>query len=274
MNKKRPVIGLIGFGIVGRAIQHGFAQVTDFRIYDINPNISENTFEETIKDSDYIFICVPTQMKKDGEADISIVEKVLIDSIPYARFKEKILIIKSTIPPGTTRKFIEKYRELRIVFNPEFLTARNYKLDFINTSRIILAGNLRDMESVEGLYRLKFPHTPIIFTDTTTAEMAKYTANTFFCSKLAFFNEIYDICEELGISYDEVMKMVLLDGRIGNSHYSIPGYDGDRGFGGTCFPKDLNALIYESKRLGVHPIIMNAIWEKNLKVRKKYDWII
>lgn len=269
----KPTIGIIGFGVVGKAIQHGFSEVADFRIYDKNPLISENSLKDTVTDSDFIFICVPTPMDREtGKCDTSIVEEVIYSCIPYARFKKKIIIIKSTIPPGTTKKLIQELRELRIVFNPEFLTERLAKLDFINTSRIILGGKLMDVELVEELYRLRFPHTPIYKTTPTTAEMVKYTCNTFFCTKLSFFNEIYDICKETGVDYDEMIEMVLLDGRIGNSHYSIPGHDGNRGFGGLCFPKDINALIAKAKGLDIDPIVMEAVWEKNLRIRENKDW--
>lgn len=270
MNQK-PTIGIIGFGIVGKAIQHGFAQKADFRIYDVDSQISENTLKEVAEDSDFIFVCVPTPMKiKTGEADISIVDSTIKKIYKYTT---GIIIIKSTIPPGTTKYLQDKYPAIKIVYNPEFLTARSYRLDFINACRIIIGGGYEDREKVADLYRLRFSHTPIYLTDSTTAEMVKYTSNCFFCVKLSFFNEIYDICEKLDIDYNDVIKMTLSDGRIGNSHYEIPGHDGLRGFGGLCFPKDINALIYKSKELGVNPIVMNSAWKKNLKIRKQQDWL-
>jgi UDPglucose 6-dehydrogenase len=265
-------IGIIGFGMVGRAIQHGFAQICDFRIYDIDPIISENTFEETIRESDYIFICVPTPMKKDtGEGDISIVRYTIEKARAYLTPK-KILVIKSTIPIGTTKKIQKELPHLRIVFNPEFLTARTSRLDFINTSRIILGGNKNDIDEIESLYRLRFKHTPIYKTDPTTAEMVKYAANCFFSVKVSLFNEYYQICDKLGIDFDEMIKMLAADGRIGNSHLNVPGHDGDFGFGGLCFPKDINALIFKAKELGIDPKLLEAAWKKNLEVRKKKDW--
>lgn len=270
---KKPTIGLVGFGLVGRAIHHGFALTADFRIYDKNPKLSENTFEETVKDSDFIFICVPTPMKKKtGEADISIIDRVLNDISQIGPKENHVIIIKSTIPPGTTEIFKLMYPDLNIIHNPEFLTARSYRLDFINQSRIILGGDRKDCKKVEKLYRIRFPHTPLYITDSITAEMTKYTANCFFATKLSFFNEMYDICQKLGISYKEVCKLVIADGRIGNSHYDVPGHDKKRGFSGLCFPKDINALIYKAKELGIDPIILKAAWEKNLKVREKRDW--
>jgi len=273
MNTKYT-IGIIGFGIVGKALQHGFAQTTDFRIYDINPVISENTIEEVCNDSDFIFICVPTPM--DGEtgiSDYSIVEDTIKKCRPHVKDSRKILIIKSTVVPGTTELLQEKYPDVRIVFNPEFLTARSFRLDFINTSRIILGGYSDDVRTVYKLYRQRFPNTPILCTDPTSAEAAKCFANCFFATKVALCNEFYDICEGLEIDYNNVMGLVMRDGRIGNSHIDVPGHDGDRGFGGLCFPKDINATIKKAEDVGVDPIIMKAAWNTNLRVRKNKDWL-
>ena len=269
----RKTIGIIGFGMVGRAVQHGFAQITDFRIYDIDKRISENTLEEVYKESDYIFICVPTPMKRGtGEADISIVEYYVYKGLQLIDYPNTILIMKSTVPPGTTRMLQEKYKGVRLIFNPEFLTARTSRLDFINTSRIILGGSYEDTESVEELYRMRFPHTPIYKTDSTTAEMVKYAANCFFAVKVSLMNEYYQICEKLGVDYKEMKEMMMADGRIGNSHLDVPGHDGDFGFGNLCFPKDINALIFKAKEMGVDPKILEAAWKKNLEVRKNRDW--
>lgn len=268
-------IGIIGFGIVGRALHHGFSGLTDFRIYDIDPAVSQNTLKEVCRDSDYIFICVPTPTNiKTGEQDISIVKKVIEDCTPYVHDSDKILIIKSTLVPGTTRMLREKYYDTKIVFNPEFLKEKTYKLDFINTSRVILGGNLEECENVAELYRLLYPRgsIPIFITDETTAETVKMIANAFLSVKVSVFNEFFDICRKLDVDYDDVIDMVLADGRIGRTHTTVPGHDGDRGFGGKCFPKDLMALINKSKQLKVNPMIMNAAWKKNLKVRKKKDW--
>lgn len=270
-----PTVGIIGFGIVGRAIQHGFTGLVDFRIYDINPDISENSFKEVILDSDIIFICVPTPMNlKTGKTDLTTIYEVIHSCSEYDT-ENKVLVIKSTVPPGTTEYLINEYEDLNIIFNPEFLTEKNFRFDFINTSRIILGGYPTDCERVADLYRLKFPRasTPIFITDPTTAETVKYLANAFLSVKVSLCNEFYQICEALGVNYEEMMDMLLLDGRISRAHTNVPGHDEEFGFGGKCFPKDLNSIIYTSKKLGVKPTVMNAAWKKNLEVRKKKDWL-
>jgi len=268
-------IGIIGFGVVGRAIQFGFSGLADFRIHDIDPMMSRNTLKGVCKDSNYIFICVPTPTDiKTGEQDTSIVEKVIEDCIPIINNKPKILIIKSTLVPGTTEKLKKKYPNTRIVFNPEFLKEKTYRHDFINTSRVVLGGEIYDCEEVAELYRLIYPRAsiPIFITDATSAETVKMLANAFLSIKVSVFNEFYDICNALDVDFDTIIDMVLADGRIGRSHTEVPGHDGDRGFGGKCFPKDLMALINKSEQLKVKPIVCKAAWKKNLKVRKKHDW--
>lgn len=268
------VIGIVGFGFVGKALQHGFAQTTDFRIYDTQPRESINTFEEVVTESDFIFVCVPTPMDlENGRIDLSIVESVVDDAAPFVEGSDRILVIKTTVVPGTCQWLHDKHPHVRIAHNPEFLTERSYRLDFINQSRIVLGGEREDTDRLERLYRLRFPTTPICHTDWTTAEMVKYASNCFFAAKVSVCNEFYDICQALGISYQEVMEMVMLDGRIGNSHWMVPGHDGDRGYGGKCFPKDMNALINRCKELGIDPIMLEAAWEKNMQIRQNHDWL-
>ena len=269
-------VGIIGFGFVGRAVHHGFAQTANFYIYDVDERVSENTFEEVVSLSDFIFVCVPTPTDiETGKQDTSIIESVFEKAKSLHIEHEPIFIIKSTLIPGTTASLREKYPELRIIFNPEFLTERTYKLDFINASRIILGGNEIDCILVKSLYQERFPEgsVPIHIVDETTAEAVKELTNSFLAAKVSLCNEIYDICKGLGISYDQTMGLILADGRIGRSHTVVPGHDGDRGFGGKCFPKDLVATKTLAKEKGVKTPILDAAWEKNLEVRRNKDWL-
>ena len=197
-------IGIIGFGFVGKAIQHGFAQTTDFRINDVDPRISRHTVEEVTKESDFIFICVPTPMDIDTcEADLSIMDSV-VDSISQyiSDNVNPIILIKSTAVPGTTARYQDKYPHMRFIFNPEFLTERTFKLDFINQSRIVLGGNPEDTHEIAKLYEIRFPGTPIFHTTTQAAELIKYICNCFFAVKVSYFNEMGQVCEKVGLDYD------------------------------------------------------------------------
>jgi len=282
------VIAIIGNGIVGKSIQHAFKDICDFRIYDTNPSICQNALLETVTESDFIFLCVPTPMKQDGSFDSSIIDSVMDSITKYTEGTNKIIIIKSTVIPGTTQKYIEKYSGCNIIFCPEFLRENHYLEDAENPSRIVFGipnewlefhSNEKDeinkklFVKLFHLYKNRFPDKEIYICNPTVAEMVKYTCNCFLATKVSFFNEIYQICEALNIDYDDVAKLVLTDKRIGNSHYSVPGDDNDFGWGKKCFPKDLNGLIKKAIELGVSPTILLSAWEKNLSVRKDKDWL-
>ena len=267
-------LGIIGNGFVGSAITHGFIfHVDDIMIYDKDPKRSTHSMKELVNNSDVVFICVPTPMFESGECDLSIVENVTEALSKYKCINKKVVVIKSTVVPGTTEGLAKKYPEMNFVFNPEFLTERKARLDFINTSRIVLGSNKPlANDIVEKLYRLRFPYTKVIKTDFGTAQLIKYMANCFFATKVSFMNEMYQVCEAINGDWDKALEGFITDGRIGNSHIDVPGHDGDFGFGGKCFPKDLNAMIKRAEELGVTPDVMKGAWEKNKQVRKDLDW--
>ena len=267
-------IGIVGNGFVGSAIMHGFVlHADDIMIYDKDPKRSTHSMKVLVNSSDVIFICVPTPMFESGECDLSIVKDVVDELAHYECMKSKVIVIKSTVVPGTTENLAANYPELNFVFNPEFLTERKARLDFINTSRIVLgSNNPLANDIVEKLYRLRFPYTKIIKTNFGTAQLIKYMANCFFATKVSFMNEMYQVCEAINGDWETALEGFITDGRIGNSHIDVPGHDGDFGFGGKCFPKDLNAMIKKAEALGVSPDVMKGAWEKNKQVRKDLDW--
>ena len=267
-------IGIIGNGFVGSAIIHGFVlHADDIMVYDNDQKKSTHTMQDLVNNSEVIFICVPTPMFESGECDLSIVENVTEDLSQYDCIDKKVVVIKSTVVPGTTEMLAEKYPEMNFVFNPEFLTERKARLDFINASRIVLGSNNPLANNiVEKLYRIRFPYTKIIKTDFGTAQLIKYMANCFFATKVSFMNEMYQFCEAIDGDWDKALEGFITDGRIGNSHIDVPGHDGDFGFGGKCFPKDLNAMIKRAEELGVSPDVMKGAWAKNKQVRKDLDW--
>jgi len=228
------------------------------------------------------FVCLPTPMFEDGEADLSIVEGVLeqLSKLPGNR----IAVVKSTVPPGTTERWNKTFDNtgLRVVFNPEFLTEANALDDMRNQNRIILGGPRPWINTVKLVFQSAFPKVPLVKTSSTTAEMVKYTINCFLATKVSFANEMAQICEALdnkglNIDYDKVVEYAKLDTRLGNSHWAVPGpvpaHDGRyvRGFGGHCFPKDLNALTFIAESLGIDPKVLKGVWAKNLEVRSPDD---
>lgn len=262
MNKQR--IGIVGFGFVGSAIAHGFSLHADIKIYDKYNNIFD-TLDDTVNSSDFLFICVPTPMKDDGSQDLSSIYES-IEEINKLAKERKIIILKSTIVPGTTRDLSRKYSDHHFIFNPEFLTERSAKLDFINQSRIIIGyfESQEDSEKrVEELYRTRFIHTPIFKCKWEEAELLKYMCNCFFAVKISFVNEIYQICQRMGIDYQVMKKMFLADGRIGNSHCDVPGHDGQAGFSGKCVP-GFSSVLTEGNKL----ITIEKLYNKYIKNKK------
>lgn len=265
-------IGIIGQGFVGNAIYQKFKNYFSVLTYDLDKSKrTTETLVEVVKASNVVFVCVPTPMKRsDGSCDISIVHSVLkeINSID----KDVVVVIKSTIPPTTTEKFNNEFKNITIVFNPEFLTEANAVQDFENQSKIILGGPRKGTTLLKQIYGLVFPSTPIIKTGSTHAEMVKYFTNTFLATKVSFANEMYEICNKLDLDYDKVIEYATYDERLGKSHWSVPGPDGDFGFGGHCFPKDLSAILRLAEDLGTTHNVLSATEQTNSKVRTDRDW--
>ena len=270
-------IGIIGNGFVGSAIASGFGLHADIKIYDIDPLRATHTFEEAVS-CEFVFVSVPTPMNASNEnkIDLSIMEQVFSSISEYNKdnpHNDSVYILKSTVVPGTTQSLADKFPNIDIVFNPEFLTERSARLDFINASRVVLGGSRKSVKRTAELYRHRFPFVTIVETDTASAEFIKYMCNCFFATKVSFMNEMRQTVDVLGLDWEKIMNGFVTDGRIGNSHLDVPGHDGSRGFGGKCFPKDINAFINFFKDSGVQPTVMSAAWEKNLEVRKNQDWL-
>lgn len=293
-------IGVIGQGFVGGSITTAFSERSvDVYAYDKAgkkaPGAQDFLFsslehfvkvcESTKNFSNIYFVCLPTPMAKDGSADLSIVEGVLkeLASIPG---NDRIAVVKSTIPPGSTENWnlLFKNTKLHVVFNPEFLREATALDDMRNQTRIILGGPRPYINAVKQVFERAWPNVPVIKTSSTTAEMVKYVTNIHLAVKVSLANEFYQICEKLddmglNIDYDKVIEYATKDARLGNSHWKVPGpMPADdtgqpaKGFAGSCFIKDLNALISLSKDIGVDPKVMEAAWQKNLEVRPQRDW--
>lgn len=293
MNKS---IACIGNGFVGGSLTTVMSERgTDVYVYDksgkIAPGGKRYGLSFSINDicglvkgceslpnfSGVYFVCVPTPMCEDGSADLSIVESVLNELA--AQPGERIAVVKSTVPPGSTEVWNKRFNKdgLYVVFNPEFLREASALDDMRNQNRIVLGGPRPHINKVKQIFQTAFPKVPLIKTSSTTAEMVKYTTNCFLATKVAFANEIAQICEKLDgsgldIDYDKVIEYAKADTRLGNSHWAVPGPDGKKGYGGHCLPKDLNSLIFLAKELGIDPKVMTNVWAKNLEVRECRDW--
>lgn len=279
-------IGIIGQGFVGGAVREGMKDYFQCLTYDINPALSNSNLEEMIRECKVIFMCLPTPMVGEtGQCFTGIIEKSLteVNEIAGKYLKENliesepIVVLKSTVPVGTTKRLDETFPNVIMTFNPEFLTEANAVEDFKNQNRIVVGGNGKNgaAEYVGEYYNEAFPDEEaceIIITDYSTAELVKYTTNCFLALKVSFANEMYDIAEALEVDYSKMVDIATLDTRLGKSHWRVPGPDGDRGYGGHCFPKDMAALVYEAEKLGENPTVLKAAINKNNLVRKDRDW--
>ena len=267
----KKTIGIIGNGFVGGAVANGLKSFADIRIYDALKERSTHHYNDVIF-SDFIFVCLPTPMVdvEGGKCNLSIVEE-FFSTLPS--ICDGIFIIKSTVPIGTTKKLCKKYPHLKIIHNPEFLTAANANEDFINADRTVIGGKDEWTEPLCGFYEICFPDIPVITMKSTESECVKYFANCFLASKVMVFNEMKVLVDKINdINYDTIMSGVISDSRIGNSHYDVPGPDGNYGFGGTCFPKDINSLIHTMEEYKLDPIILKSVWKQNKNYRNKWDW--
>lgn len=268
------MIGIIGQGFVGNAVYQKFKNYYDVLTYDLDESKSNSTYGDLVFKSDIIFLCLPTPMNQNGSCHTDILEKELtnLDLLTDNWETRKTVVIKSTVSPGTTSKWNELYESLDIIFNPEFLTEANAVDDFNNQNRIVLGGPRPATTKLRQIYSKVFPQAHIIKTDSTHAEMVKYLTNSFLATKVSFANEMYQVCEKLKIDYDKVVEYATLDDRLGKSHWQVPGPDGDFGFGGHCFPKDLSALLHLTDKFGTINNVLHATQDTNDEVRKNRDW--
>lgn len=267
-------VGIIGNGFVGSAIAEGFKQYTDVKVHDSVREKSANTFEECMQ-QDIIFVCVPTPMSNSGRCNLKFVNNIMTRA-SVMETKPGVLVIKSTVEIGTTNKLQKAFPGLDIVHSPEFLTARTAKIDFITPSRNIIgvpdvAGGVDIGDAVYELYQERFPGSNNILMSSDESELVKYTANCFFATKVSFFNEVKLLADAMNVDFETVIKGVLADGRIGISHYQVPGHDGKPGFGGSCFPKDINALMYTMKKYKIKPYVLQGAWDRNVEIRAEFQ---
>ena len=243
---------IVGFGVVGKSMK---SLLPDAVVYDIAPGMPHD--KQEVNQCDITFVCVPTPPASDGSCDISIVE----DSVAW--IETPIIVIRSTVPPGTTKRLGRKYNK-RIVFNPEYLgeTPWHPYRDPRNIPFTILGGPKKDTAEVAEVYgQICGPSVRIYFTDSTTAELAKYMSNCFFATKVVFCNEFYHIAKAFEVEYHELREIWLADPRIPRNHTLV--FGSSPGFGGKCLPKDLSALISAAEKAGHDPEFLRMVEQLN-----------
>jgi UDPglucose 6-dehydrogenase len=269
----QATIGIIGNGFVGGAVSYGFITRGAYvKVYDKDANRRLDSMKSVLG-CNFVFVCLPTPMlsAEGDDADLSILIE-FFDGVVSEEDFNPIYVIKSTVPVGPTEMISSLHKDLNVVHNPEFLTASNARRDFINAERTVIGGKNSLADAVENVYSQYFPEIPSIKMASSASELVKYTANSFLALKVSYFNMIFEFAEKSKINFYDVISGVSSDSRIGESHCSVPGPDGDFGYGGTCFPKDVNAMIKMLDRQDIYSRILEASWHYNKKRRKHWDW--
>lgn len=223
------MIGIIGYGMVGQAVEYGFSKT---KVFVCDPKYNHVTIKGLcLLNPEAIFVCVPTPT---DDNNYSLLTSVL-DEIFDMNYRG-LVVVKSTVLP----KYLEKYD---IVYNPEFLSRTTSKNDFVNPHLLILSG--KKSERVLELYK-KYSTVDTkntFITDINTASFLKYVMNTFYATKVTFMNSMYDVAKQMNVNYDEAIDILAKHPWMGTNHFKVPGPDGKRGFGGPCLPKDTECLV-------------------------------
>ena len=204
-------------------------------------------------------------MHEHGQCDVSILQDVLSK---ITQRRSGLIVVKSTVPPDQIENLFRGSAKHRMVYNPEFLTEKNANEDIINPFVHIFGGNAEQTEKLESYYRdysICKP-CPVFHMSPTDASFVKYGINTFLATKLTFFNELYDTIKDFGGNYGRIANAIGTDPRIGQSHTRVPGFDGKRGFGGACFPKDISAFV----NFTTHMPILEYVMDRNNEYRSEY----
>tara|TARA_Y100001951_G_C11254419_1_gene248492 strand:+ start:128 stop:958 length:831 start_codon:yes stop_codon:yes gene_type:complete len=272
MSKK---IAIIGYGYVGKGMSNFFKGYYETIVYD--PYLAERRLVPSVSkkqvNSCYAsFICVPTTMNEDGSCDISVVEEIM------SWLDTELIVIKSTVAVGTTEKLAKRYGThsedgtTNVIFSPEYIgestywTPYTFHKDMRETPFYAFGGDeVTCNKAIELFLPVAGPCKTYHITDSKTAEMAKYVENTFYATKIAFCNEIYDVCESMDIHYNQVRELWLLDPRLNKMHTAV--FKDNRGFGGKCLPKDTSAMVKMAEKAGVEPHLLKGVLSANKRVR-------
>ncbi len=227
-------VGLIGRGFVGKSVYKWFGKIPFYT--------KDNGDFKTVDKMKYIFLCLPTPYSAKEGFDISALEENIKKLTP-----QKNIIIKSTVLPGTTKELQRKYRHHNFFVNPEFLRAATPLKDFMRPDRQIVGYAKKNHKRLASKILDMLPKSDNnCICSSDEAEMIKIVGNCFLATKVIFANRIYDYCQKKKINYDNIIKMVKADPRIGDSHWNIH-FNDYRGYAGYCFPKDMCAIIWDSK---------------------------
>lgn len=234
-------VGLMGCGVIGGALLRACtAKGIKLDVYDkFKPDMADPS---VLLGAHIIFLCLPTPTK-EGKQDISAIE----DALNYLESQKftGVVILRSTVLPGTTQNLSVRYPRMRIAHNPEFVTTARPLEDMINQPVVLIGSSSLEARDMARIFWTKFDKkTPIkLYGSATTTETAKYMHNCFLAVKVSFFNDMFELCRSLGTHYGDAAEAALAVGQVGKGHTAVPGPDGEQGYGGMCFPKDMNAIL-------------------------------
>ena len=237
-------IGIVGHGFVGKAVDYGFTHPNVEKFY-VDPLYGTTIDDLTAWQPNTTFIAAPTPMSASGVINATIVEDAVLKLLHHTKSG---IAVKSTVTPDIIQRLAFTADQLgcvdRFVYNPEFLTEANAKYEFVNPEFHIFGGTPSAVNGLIWVYKqFSMCNMDTIKTmGPVEAAFVKYAANTFLALKLTFFNQLYDAVDSMGASYNHIVDALETDPRIGRTHMKVPGFDGKRGFGGACFPKDTAAF--------------------------------
>lgn len=278
-------IGIVGYGYVGKAIEQFFEDHFKLFIYDppymdansmgehlLDGNITFTKDKDAINSCDLVVVCVPTPQGEDNKVDLSIINET------FEWLNAPLMLIKSTVPPGTTDELVAgkvgKWIDRKIAFSPEYIGEGKYVVQWWKDKNYPHAtdmkyhdfqifGGAREVTSkiIPFFQRVLGPEAKYIQTDAKTAELVKYMVNSWGATKVTFVNEFYNIAQSLGVDYNELRELWLLDGRAERMHTAV--FPDKRGFGGKCFPKDVNGIVKFAEEKGYEPKLLKQVLNSN-----------
>ena len=268
-------LGIVGHGFVGRAVEYAFTHpLVDIQIAD--PKYGDKANIDALMDFNphCVFICAPTPMNAEtGFVDASIVEDAVLKLIEHT---EALVVVKSTVTPDVIDRLYNSMFEDgvdKFVYNPEFLTEKNAEEQFVNAEYHVLGGTERATAELTEIYDIfsLCKSNDYFRMSAAEASFVKYAINSFLATKVTFFNQLFDLVNMFGCSYNIVTRAVGKDPRVGIGHTRVPGYDRKRGFGGACLPKDTTAFLKFSEVKGEDGSVVSFdLLQKVLDINSRY----
>lgn len=270
---EKPLVGVVGHGFVGKAVERSF--VPDVERFLVDPLYNTTIDQLVEQEPSLVFVCTPTPVGKNGRIDAAVTSDAILKLI---RNTKAGVVLKSTVTPDVIEKICRTVESAeaahRFIYAPEFLTEKNAAAEFANPEFLVFGGINSSVAQLMDFFEyntyVRFPTgNRVHIVHPVEASFVKYAINSFLAMKVTFFNQLRDaVGEEFATCLpDRVLKVVSTEPRIGASHWQAPGPDGKKGFGGACFPKDVSALLAYTDKMS----ILDAVMDINNEYRAEYE---